>query len=564
MISYITDLYKKVLRRQIMMEALALLGFYAANFGIVFFITMLKGAITGSTRMSSDFVGLSSIIGIIAGAAVIFMLRGKRLITTDMTHRNEPINGKDFMTIIMLMFALQAALFFVNMLITIITSPIVGDTSSTYESSMNALMTPLGYLYIVLIGPICEEIIFRAGFMRSLERFGANYAIVVSSMFFGLYHIFFNQIPFAFLVGLLLGYTARRFSIWWAILLHIINNGYSVILSLLTSVSQTVTVVVVLCVMLAYIALLVIAIIYLVRNNQKLKDHLSTGKPSSMFHVLGMQHLLAPFGYQAVAAQQYQQSVQQFSYSPEVAFPVASPTPTQPTVAPQYGQLQVQPQVQYQQQQAAQPQPLYQQQQVQPQTQYQQQLQAAQPQPQVQQPQVQQPQMQAQPQYMQQQYSAQPQLQAQVQPQTQAQYATQYAQAQVQHYQQPSQAQTLQPGAVPVSQTPMPQAYYPQSPQFAQQYQTSYQPQMQYQQQQQTAAQAPAQVATQFPAQASAGDINQAFSLHKNTGVSLPPAQPGEPVPHPFRITFTSPFFIATAASLVFFGLLAALTPLFG
>ena len=515
MISYITDLYKKVLRRQIMMEALALLGFYAANFGIVFFITMFKAAITGSTRMSSDFVGLSSIIGIIAGAAVIFMLRGKRLITTDMTHRNEPINGKDFMTIIMLMFALQAALFFVNMLITIITSPIVGDTSSTYESSMDALMTPIGYLYIVLIGPICEEIIFRAGFMRSLERFGANFAIVVSSMFFGLYHIFFNQIPFAFLVGLLLGYTARRFSIWWAILLHIINNGYSVILSLLTSVNQTVTIVVVMTMLLVYIALLVIAIFYLVRNNQKLKEHLSTGKPNSMFHVLGMQHLLAPFGYQAVAAQQYQQSAQQFSYAPEVAFPVA---PTQPTIAPQYGQPQVQPQVQ------------------------------------------------TQPQYQQQQYTTQPQQQAQAQPQTQAQYATQYAQAQVQHYQQPSsQAQTLQPGALPVSQTPMPQASYPQSPQFAQQYQTSYQPQMQYQQQQQQAAtQAPAQVAAQFPAQASAGDVNQAFSLHKNTGVSLPPAQPGEPVPHPFRITFSSPFFIATAASLVFIGLLAALTPLFG
>jgi membrane protease YdiL (CAAX protease family) len=630
MVSFINDLYKKVVRKQIMMEALALLGFYAANFGIVFFMTMIALVVTGSRNLGSDFTGLSSIIGIIAGTAVIFMLRGKRLVTTDMTHENEPLNGKDFMIIILLMFAIQAALFFINLLITVITSPIVGDTSSTYENSMGALMSPIGYLYIVLIGPIFEEIIFRAGFMRSLERFGANYAIVVSSLFFGLYHIFFNQIPFAFMVGLLLGYTARRFSIKWAILLHIINNSYSVLLSLLTSISNTVAAVVVLFVLVAYIAILIVAIIYLARNRLKLKEHLSTGKPSSMFHVLGMQHLLATFGYQADAALQYQQSVEQFSASPAAMYAAVSPAiPPQYASVPQtpiqvsqqqvpmqaqsqygqasaqaqtFGQPQPQPQPQYSQygQASAQSQAYGQQSQAQSQqAQYAQapaqaqqygQVQAQQYGQSQQYPQAAQAPAQVQDLAYQQQAAQYRQNQLQVQQAAPGQYAQSQYQSetpathpqipqpttagqvsygqvgaaqfpvQTQQYQQPSQMQ--QPGVPSIPQNQTQKVSYQTAAQPVQQYQTGYQPVAQYQQPQQP-SQAPPQIMAQLPAQASAGDINQAFSLYKETGVSLPPAQPGEPVPHPFRITFTSPFFIATAASLVFFGLLAALSPLF-
>ena len=51
---------------------------------------------------------------------------------------------------------------------------------------------------------------------------------------FGLMHENIPQSVFAFMVGIILGYVAIEYSIWWAIILHIINNGLSDFLYYLT------------------------------------------------------------------------------------------------------------------------------------------------------------------------------------------------------------------------------------------------------------------------------------------------------------------------------------------
>ena len=50
------------------------------------------------------------------------------------------------------------------------------------------------------------------------------FAIIVSSILFGLMHANVVQIVFAFFVGLVLAYITEEYSIKWAILIHIINN----------------------------------------------------------------------------------------------------------------------------------------------------------------------------------------------------------------------------------------------------------------------------------------------------------------------------------------------------
>lgn len=79
-------------------------------------------------------------------------------------------------------------------------------------------------LYVGIVAPIAEEIIYRGFVLKSLTRFGKWFAIVVSSILFGLVHGNIIQTPFAFLVGLVLGYVAIEYSIWWSIVLHMINN----------------------------------------------------------------------------------------------------------------------------------------------------------------------------------------------------------------------------------------------------------------------------------------------------------------------------------------------------
>jgi hypothetical protein len=90
---------------------------------------------------------------------------------------------------------------------------------------MQMLQTPTGLLYVCIVGPIIEELIFRGAIMRSLERFGLNFSIFISALIFGLFHIFTVQAVFAFLMGLILGYLASRYSIKWSILAHILINS---------------------------------------------------------------------------------------------------------------------------------------------------------------------------------------------------------------------------------------------------------------------------------------------------------------------------------------------------
>lgn len=80
------------------------------------------------------------------------------------------------------------------------------------------------FLYMGLGAPIVEEIVFRGVLMRGLEPHGRRFAIVGSAILFGFFHGNLVQSPYAFAVGLILGYTAMEYSIGWAMVLHMINN----------------------------------------------------------------------------------------------------------------------------------------------------------------------------------------------------------------------------------------------------------------------------------------------------------------------------------------------------
>ena len=80
------------------------------------------------------------------------------------------------------------------------------------------------FLYITILGPISEELLFRGFLLRMLKPWGKQTAILVSALIFGLFHGNVIQVPFAFLVGLVLGYVTVEYSILWAIVLHIFNN----------------------------------------------------------------------------------------------------------------------------------------------------------------------------------------------------------------------------------------------------------------------------------------------------------------------------------------------------
>lgn len=98
-------------------------------------------------------------------------------------------------------------------------------------SLMEAMELATGYtdtfsmfLYTCLFAPVVEEIIFRGLVMRGLEKYGKWFAVAASAVLFGLFHGNPAQSPYAFAVGLVLGYVAMEYNLLWAMVMHMINN----------------------------------------------------------------------------------------------------------------------------------------------------------------------------------------------------------------------------------------------------------------------------------------------------------------------------------------------------
>ena len=89
-----------------------------------------------------------------------------------------------------------------------------------------------GILGIAIIGPIVEELVFREGIQGSLERSGKPFwlAAVVSALCFGLIHLNPAQVPFAFVMGLILSviYHKTGNAVVTSII-HILNNSMAVL-----------------------------------------------------------------------------------------------------------------------------------------------------------------------------------------------------------------------------------------------------------------------------------------------------------------------------------------------
>lgn len=101
-------------------------------------------------------------------------------------------------------------------------------------SNEQPLPTVFTLVYICLLGPILEEIIFRGFFLKSLQKNGAWFAILFTSILFSLFHCNLVQFLPPFFMGVVLSIlTVKADSIVPAIIAHIANNSLAMLLSYL-------------------------------------------------------------------------------------------------------------------------------------------------------------------------------------------------------------------------------------------------------------------------------------------------------------------------------------------
>ena len=102
---------------------------------------------------------------------------------------------------------------------------LLGLSASVFADAATAGSSTLSmFLYVAVFAPLFEEILFRGVILHNFLPYGKKFAIFASSFLFGIFHGNLIQTPYAFIVGLVLGYAAVEYGLVWSILLHLINN----------------------------------------------------------------------------------------------------------------------------------------------------------------------------------------------------------------------------------------------------------------------------------------------------------------------------------------------------
>ncbi len=136
---------------------------------------------------------------------------------------------KEFLFVTLSMLALYPVAVFVNFLANI-------WLSTFGELPANPITVPedfRGFILTLLVvagsAGLCEEILFRGFIMRSYEKIGQWKAILLSGLFFGMFHFNLQNLLGPILLGIVIGYIViRTNSLWMGIYAHMLNNAVAV------------------------------------------------------------------------------------------------------------------------------------------------------------------------------------------------------------------------------------------------------------------------------------------------------------------------------------------------
>lgn len=94
------------------------------------------------------------------------------------------------------------------------------------------------FFFVAVAAPIFEELIFRKLLLYPLRKHGDWFAIIVTALLFGFYHGNFDQMPYAFVVGMLFALLAvNTNSVIPPMILHVLNNALVTLSQYLTAVT---------------------------------------------------------------------------------------------------------------------------------------------------------------------------------------------------------------------------------------------------------------------------------------------------------------------------------------
>lgn len=137
---------------------------------------------------------------------------------------------------ILISIAMGLVVYLLNVLITTFFNAFLSAFGYQFSSGSTMSSYPVWLLFVNLLMTavlpgICEETAHRGMLLNGMSGMGQRKALIISSVLFGLLHLNIEQVFYATLIGLLVGYiTCITNSIYPAMIIHFINNAMSVLM----------------------------------------------------------------------------------------------------------------------------------------------------------------------------------------------------------------------------------------------------------------------------------------------------------------------------------------------
>lgn len=274
----------KEMKKEINRTGWMVFTYYAVFFATVMIFTIFQMAFSmvlnpriseGELMQTVISSGTSSIFGLLFGFVIIVLFRHKQLFSYDLVHEDKPLPQKVFLRLLCVFLGSQLLFSIINVALESVFNLFGYTIQMQVEAATASSTTVSMFLYASIGAPIFEEVVFRGAVLRSLEKFGKPFAMIVSSALFGIYHGNLPQGIFAFFVGMVLSYVAIEYSFKWAVALHMINNLVmgEVLTMVLSPFSEAFQTVVVLCILLFFF---VMACYFLLKYRKKIREFFKT------------------------------------------------------------------------------------------------------------------------------------------------------------------------------------------------------------------------------------------------------------------------------------------------
>lgn len=188
------------------------------------FTVMLNATDAEFDAFCTNSEGTATIIGVFLGIIFLFLFFLPRKTHQQIFVKNKKMTFGWFAVLTCIFLGVQLIMDPIFMGFESLLNLIGFSALSSMESASAGSNTVSMFIYCGLVAPIVEEIVYRGFAMRILGKYGKTFAIIASSILFGVMHGNIPQAIFATLVGIVLGYVAMEYSVIWSIVLHILNN----------------------------------------------------------------------------------------------------------------------------------------------------------------------------------------------------------------------------------------------------------------------------------------------------------------------------------------------------